>query len=187
MYFNKVNYYRVISTQTLPENKCVRLNSISGTYNYVEVWQTITFERLVDSAVFTEPALRLEGCTVNWLQLPNQTTWPEYDRHRAEDHYIPISFWLGYNTSDYISHWCMCTKNIVIPEDEDCEFTCRLDDNPEAMSVKLLEVYTNDTTTSTTTSILDVKYYSYSANADLMNVTTFHNFMHLGAKTDMDR
>ena len=32
MYFNKVNYYRVISTQTLPENKCVRLTSISGTY-----------------------------------------------------------------------------------------------------------------------------------------------------------
>ena len=44
MYFDKVNYYRVISTQILPENKYIQLLKLSdNTFEYIEVWQSVTY------------------------------------------------------------------------------------------------------------------------------------------------
>ena len=191
VYFSAESYYRVISTQILPKNKFVRVCPVDVCF--VEVWQSITFERLSDGRIYTEPALiPLPYCdpVVDWTSIKDPLNWPkksidcrnlkQYGLHQ----HIPISFWLGLNGFD--DSWYMCTKSILAPNDTNHKYTVRINGHFETKNAELVEVYTLDATYDFNNSVSEFRVMAYADHRgvieDLVNVKELDNFMHFGPK-----
>ena len=77
IYFNSINYYRIISTQILPPNKYVRLIQLDNKSEYIGISQSITYECLQTNTVFIEPLVSLNYCP-SWLSIKGPTSWRIY-------------------------------------------------------------------------------------------------------------
>ena len=115
LYFDKVNYYRVMSTHVLPENKYARLIKLDDTVDYVEVWQSVTYECLLTHTVFVEPLLCLRHYAPSWMSQKSPTDWRETGNTFTRQ-LVPVSFWLGYNKDifanlAYSNKVSFCTKS----------------------------------------------------------------------------
>ena len=183
MYFEKVNYYRVISTQILPESKYVRLQKVNGTIEFIEVWQSVTYECLLTRAVQVEPLLCLaEADMPSWISIKSRTRWcTDYDS-TFNRQLVPVSFWLGYNEDAYDDDWYTATKTEYKPEKGRCEYTIRIKNKPYTTR-SVLAMFYNVISHS---DLNHTELYGYSVFGDLMKVREFGKFMHLGPKTDAD-
>ena len=193
MYFSMGSYCRIISTQILPQNKYVRINPVD-TMCYFEVWQAITYERLSDSRIFTEPALTCREPVVDWTTIIDPLSWPKdcllsFKANMMEQH-IPVSFWLGLYSS--AESWHICTKSILAPNETNHKYTVRVNGLPETKNAELVEIYTLDATFELNSSVSEYRLMAY-ANPnlnpgfdDLVNVKELDNFMHFGSNTIHD-
>ena len=189
MYFSQVGY-RVISSHILPEHKYVRLPLRDGGYDYLVIWQAITFERLSDGTVFTEPALPYRDLNVNWTTLKGPLRWPVdplyhnvYDEDIIQQH-IPVSFWLGLQMEQYDNYWHTCTKTIVEPRGNSHKYTIRNAPEPETKTADVVEKYTLDSTN--TFYMYAYELYVYTPQGTLINVKKVDHFRHVGIPTEED-
>ena len=190
MYFNTVSYYRVISTHILPENKCLRLSLKDGGHDYFAIWQVITFERISDSRVFTEPALPYRDLKVTWTSLQGPQHWPadplhhsNYDEDIIQQH-IPVSFWLGLQMYKYDNLWHTCTKTILEPNGNSHKYTIRDDYDPTIKTADFAERYTLDTLNMEDIYVYEL--YVYTPQRTLMNVRKVAHFKRIGLPAEED-
>ena len=183
MYFNKVNHYRVISTQVLPENKYVRLCKLDDTVEFVEVWQSVTYECLLTRAIQVEPLLCLvEADMPSWVSLKSPISWcTDYDSI-FDRQLVPVSFWLGYHTDNYYDDWYTATKTEYKPVEGACQYTIKLKNEPHTSGSALAMLYS----VNSHSDLNHTDIYSYSTVGKLVNVKNFGNFMHMGPKTEAD-
>ena len=183
MYFNRVNYYRVISTHVLPENKFVRLCKLDDTIEFVETCQSITYECILTRTIFVEPLLTLiEEDKPSWLSLKSPTEWRDDYYSIFDRQQVPVSFWLGFQRDLYHKDWYTATRTEYKPDKNKCVYTAKIKNKPVTMTPDLAMLYT----VNTRSDLNHTELYAYSSVGKLINVTSFHNYMHVGPKTDAD-
>lgn len=162
MYFNKDNYYRVISTHVLPENKHVRLERPNGTVEYKEVWQSVTYQCLQSSAIFVEPLISLAELAPYWLSVKDPTDWREENDLSYIGQLVPVRFYIGFYGSTYLDCWHTVTKTVYKPSHGSIQYTVRSDGAPFTKSPDLAIIYklTNSDL------LTETKLYGYSCNGD---------------------
>ena len=182
MYFDKVNYYRVISAQVLTDNKCVRLRKLDGTVVYMEVWQSVTYECRQSRAILVEPLLCLIKPAPSWVSMKSPTDCKDNIEPRFDRQLVPVSFWLGFHEDVYDGSWYTATKTVFEPKEGAMQYTVKIDNKPITMNADVFIAYT----IISTDYVNETKVYSYAANGTLIEVKKFSNFMHMGPKTDAD-
>ena len=184
MYFDKVNYHRVVSTQMLPESKYVRLQIVNGTVEFIEVWQSVTYECLLTRAVQVEPLLCLvkDKDKPSWLSIKSPTEWRNYYNANFDRQQVPVSFWLGLKRHLYRKDWHTATKTEYKPNEGTCLYTIKQDNQPVNVSPQLVKVYNVNSHRNLDETVL----CDYGSLGKLVNVKTFGNFMHIGSKTEAD-
>ena len=183
MYFDRVNYYRIISTQMLSDNKYVRLHKADNTIEFLEIWQSVTYECLLTHTVLVEPLLCLiEANTPSWLSIKGPTEWrTDYKATYGRQH-VPVSFWLGFDENSYHKDWYTATKTEYKPDKGRCMFTAKVDNEPVTVHADLVIVYS----VNNRSDLNHTDLYCHAMNGRLVNVNKFDNFMHMGPKTDED-
>ena len=182
MYFDKVNYYRVISTQMLPDDKYVRLCKQDGTVGFVAVLQSITYECLLTRNILVEPLLCLDRLAPSWVSQKSPTDWRDEIEPQLERQYVPVSFWLGFHEDTYFNSWYIASKFTLEPKVGACEYTINIKNQPYTSNAAFAVFFS----VNTRSDLNHTELYSYSTKSRLMNVTEFSNFMHMGPKTDAD-
>ena len=182
MYFDKVNYYRVISTQMLPDNKYARLRKYDNTFEFVAVCQSITYECIQTHTVLVEPLLCLAEAAPSWMSQKSPTDWREKGKETFARQLVPVSFWLGFKRHLYHQTWYTATKTEYKPDKNRCEYTVKIDGKPVTLRADLTMFYSVDTHSK----LNHTELYGYSASGVLMKVSDFRGFMHMGPATDAD-
>ena len=182
IYFNSVNYYRILSTQILPSNKYVRVRQLDNKSEYIGISQSITYECLQTNTVYIEPLVSLNYCP-SWLSIKAPTSWRTTTNNQCiYNQLVPISFWLGFQSEEYKSEWYIATKSTINPNTGDFQFTARINGKPEAEDATMVEVYIDDCIEH----YMHTKLYGYSPVGNVVEVTKASNFMHRGPVTDDD-
>ena len=182
LYFDKVNYYRVISTQTLPDDQYVRLCKQDGVVEFIAVLQSITYECLLTHNILVEPLLCLTKPAPSWVSQKSPTDWRDEIEPQFERQYVPVSFWLGFYKDIYLDSWYIASKFTLEPKVGACEYTIKIKNKPYTSNSAFAVFYN----VNTRSDLNHTELYSYSTKSTLMNVTEFSNFMHMGPKTDAD-
>ena len=186
MYFDKVNYYRVISTHILPENKYIQLLKLSdNTFEYIEVWQSVTYECLQSGTIFVEPLVYLRKPTPDWVSKKSPTDWRDEDEPSFDMQFIPASFWVGYYKDIYVKPWLLATKLVFENGDSatSVQYTVKTNNKPVTHNSVVTMVYKM---ASIPEDIYDTRAYGYGASGLFTEVKRFRNFMHMGPQTEAD-